>query len=99
MIVCDGVDIPCTYDKLVELVKALITDMVILSTFLAVAVFAYAGFKMIMSRGSETEYKAAVKMFGKVLWGYLWILAAWLIVYTISSVLLNPGFSLLEAPR
>ena len=101
LIVCDGVpgnNLPvCDYNSLFVLAKALITDLVILSTFLAVAVFAYAGFMMIMSRGSETEYKKAVAMFGKVMWGYVWILAAWLVVYTISTVLLKTGFILLKS--
>ncbi len=96
LIVCDGVNEPCTYAHLFELARVLISDLVILSTFLAVAVFAYAGFKMLMSRGSEQEYKKAVTMFGKVMWGYVWILAAWLIVYTISTVLLKTDFILLQ---
>ncbi len=99
LIVCDGVkttELPeCDFSSLFVLAKVLINDLVILSTFLAVAVFAYAGFKMLMSRGSETEYKKAVAMFGKVMWGYVWILAAWLVVYTISTALLNADFILL----
>lgn len=99
LIVCDGVpgnNLPvCDYKSLFVLAKVLINDLVILSTFLAVVVFAYAGFKMIMSRGSETEYKNAVRMFGKVMWGYVWILAAWLVVYTISTALLKTDFILL----
>ena len=96
LIVCDGVTEPCEYRHLIELARVLINDLFILSTFLAVAVFAYAGFKMLMSRGSETEYKKAVTMFGKVAWGYVWILAAWLVVYTISKVLLSDAFIILK---
>lgn len=91
----DGTPLPeCSYESLVLLVQALISDMVIIATFIAVALFAYAGFKMLLSQGSETEYKKAVEMFKKLAWGYVWILIAWLVVYTISKALLKPEFSI-----
>lgn len=98
LIVCDGVDVPCTFAKLIELVKVLITDLVFISTFIAVAAFAYAGFVLLTSGGNETAKKKATHVFTSVVIGYVWILAAWLIVYTITSVLLNPGYSLLGTP-
>lgn len=99
LIVCDGVTVPCTFEKLIELVKVLITDLVYISTFLAVAAFAYAGYILLTSGGNTSERDKAKGIFMKVLIGYLWILAAWLIVYTITSVLLQPGYSLLGSPN
>jgi putative copper export protein len=99
LIVCEGTGDaagPCTYAHLILLVKNLITAMVILSTFIATGAFAYAGILLMGSGGNEGAKDKAKKMLWKVLIGYLWILAAWLIVYTISSVLLKDGFSLLE---
>lgn len=96
LIVCQGTaDDPCTYKDLVELAQVVVHDLVILSTFVAVAVFAYAGFKLLFSGGNEGEFTKAKSMFTKVALGYLWILAAWLIVYTISKALLNADFILL----
>lgn len=98
LIVCNGTsDNPCTYEKLVELARVLIHDLVILSTFLAVIVFMYAGFKLLTSGGDEGALKGAKKMFTKVGIGYLWILAAWVIVYTISKALLKVDFIFLTA--
>src|SRR3989344_5124827 len=96
LIVCDGPD--CTFAKLVELVQNLITAMVVISTFLAAAAFAYAGILLLTSGGSEGKKDEAKKIFTKVLIGYLWILGAWVIVYTIISVLLKQGYSLLTPP-
>lgn len=97
MIVCDvGEQDPCGYQDLIELASVLIHNLVLLSTLIAVALFAYAGFKMLMAQGSEAEFTKAVGMLKKLIWGYLWILIAWLVVYTISEALLKPGFSLLE---
>lgn len=98
LIVCDGVTVPCTFEKLVELVRVLITDLVYLSTFLTVAAFAYAGYILLTSGGNTSARDRAKGIFLKVLIGYLWILAAWLIVYTITSVLLTDGYTLLGAP-
>jgi len=99
LIVCDGTaSDPCTFAKLIELAKNLINALVILSTFLATAAFAYAGLLLLTSGGSEGQRDKAKDVFKKVLKGYLWILGAWLLVYTITSALLNPGFSILGAP-
>ncbi|OHB10716.1 MAG: hypothetical protein A3G05_00955 [Candidatus Zambryskibacteria bacterium RIFCSPLOWO2_12_FULL_45_14] len=99
LIVCDGVTVPCTFAKLIELLRNLITALVYISTLLAAMAFAYAGFKLLTSGGSESSRKEATDIFVKVLKGYLWILFAWLIVYTISSTLLNPQFrSILSNP-
>ena len=99
LIVCDGTAAdPCTFSDLITLVKNLINALVILSTFFATAAFAYAGFLLLTSGGNESAKTKAKEVFRKVLIGYLWILAAWLIVYTITSVLLNEGYSLLGAP-
>jgi len=98
LIVCDGIVKKCDFASLIELVKVLIYDLVLLSTLLAVIVFAYAGLKLLTANGNEGEVKKAITMLQKVAWGYVWILAAWLIVYTITSVLLKDGYSLLGSP-
>ena len=98
LIVCDGTKAdPCNFAKLVELVNALITDLVIISTLIAVAAFAYAGLLLMTSGGSEGKKDRAKKMLWKVLMGYLWILGAWIVVYTITGVLLHDGYSILES--
>lgn len=99
LIVCDGTTSdPCTFTKLIELAKNLINALIIISTFLATAAFAYAGLILLTSGGNESKKNQAKEIFRKVLIGYLWILGAWLLVYTITSALLNTGFSILGAP-
>src|SRR3989338_8321582 len=93
LIVCDGPN--CKFSDLIILTQNLITDLVIISTFLATAAFAYAGFILLTSGGSESSKTRAKDIFKKVLIGYLWILGAWVVVYTIVSTLLNSGYFLL----
>lgn len=98
LIVCDGPS--CQFSDLILLVNNLIHDLVLISTLLAVIVFVWAGFLLLTSGGNKSTYDKAKGMLWKVLIGYLWILAAWLIVYTITSVLLkDAGYSILGAPR
>ena len=80
---------PCEFADLIVLVTNLITNLVIISTFLATAVFAYAGFLLLTSGGNESAKTKAKEMLGKVLRGYLWILCAWVLVYTIFNVLVD----------
>jgi hypothetical protein len=100
LIVCETkVNDPCTYAHLILLAKNLINALIIISTFIATAGFAYAGFTLLISGGSASAKTKAKNIFQMVGIGYLWILAAWLVVYTITTVLLNPGFSILGSPR
>jgi hypothetical protein len=104
LIVCDpapaadaiGAARDCDWEALITLVRVLINNMVILSTLMAVIVFCYAGFILLTSGGKPGALDRAKGMFWKVIVGYVWILAAWLIVYTITSTLLGPGFTLLQ---
>ena len=96
LIVCDT---NCGFSHLILLAKNLITDLVILSTFLAMAAFVYIGYLLLTSGGKTSARDKARDVFTKVIIGYLWILGAWLLVYTITSALLDPKFTfLLGAP-
>ena len=88
----------CDFSSLIVLVNHLINDLVILAALFATAGLAYAGFKLMTSGGDEGAWKAAKATAWSVLKGFLWILVAWLLVYTITNGLLAPGYSLLGAP-
>jgi len=88
----------CTFAHLVQLGQNVINALIIFSTFLAVAAFSYAGFLLLTSGGNESAMTKAKDIFYKVLIGYVWILVAWLLIYTITEVLLNDGFDFLGAP-
>lgn len=96
LIVCgETVATECKYEHLFVLVKNLVNDMIVLSTFLFVFLLIYIAFLFLSSQGSESARTKAKDILWKVMWGYIWILGAWLVVYTITSALLKPGFTLL----
>ncbi|MDB5254245.1 MAG: hypothetical protein JWL80_311 [Parcubacteria group bacterium] len=101
LIVCNGTTAyPCTIDSLILLVHNAINFLIKLSTILAAAVFAFAGFKLLTSGGDEGAMKDAKKMLLMVLKGYVIVVLAWFLIYTITNALLDPagGFSLLGNP-
>lgn len=85
----------CHWSDLVLLANNLIQDLIVISTVLATISFIFAGFKLITSQGNPSAMNDAKDTLFKVLIGYVIILAAWIVVYTISKVLLNSGYSIL----
>jgi hypothetical protein len=85
----------CDFNAFIVLIKNGIVDLVLVSTLIVVFMLVYVGFKLITSQGNTSAYTDAKKIFGKVVWGYIWVLAAWLIVYTITNALLFSNFNFL----
>ena len=63
IIVCDGVDVPCTFSKFVELINVAIYDLILISTLLAVCGFIYAGGLLLASGGNEKAKGTAKNIF------------------------------------
>lgn len=98
IIPCDGTEVTvvngqtvygCTFEHFVKLAQNLINTLILISIPLTAIAFSWAGFLMVTSAGSEEKIKHGKAIFGKVLVGFLFILSAWLIVYTITTALLN----------
>lgn len=84
LVPCNGTTVPCTFQKLVDMVNRII-DFVLfkLALPLAAIIFAYAGVLYITSAASPNNKETAKKIFGTVFIGLIIALAAWLIVNTI----------------
>jgi hypothetical protein len=93
LIACDGAD--CDFGDLITTIKNIIEFLIMLSTGLAAIGFAYAGFLLLTSGGNEGAKTRAKEVFRKILIGFLWILGAWLVVYTILSALVSSTFNYL----
>ena len=95
-----GYDHLCQFGDLVRLANNFIQDLVIVATLVTTIVFLIAGFNLITASitGNVGALKNAQKMFKNVITGYIVILAAWIIVYTILHALVNPSYWLLSSP-
>lgn len=86
---CGGKGQPeCGFNDLMVLAKNVMNFLITVSIPLAAIAFAYAGYLMLTAAGSESQISHAREIFTKVLIGFVFVLSAWLIVWTITTTLL-----------
>ena len=86
----DGVvDNPCKFTHIIELAKKLIMGWIIAGVIIATMGFAYAGLLYITSMGSTEKISHAHSIFIKTFWGFVFMLSAWLIAYTMETIFLS----------
>ena len=87
LVPCDGAD--CGFNDLIQLAQNLINWMVYISVPIAAIVFTWAGMLYVTAAGDPGKIAKAHGLFKNVALGFVIVLAAWLIVYTITNSLLN----------
>lgn len=96
LVPCKGVndegDDDCDFNALMVLFNRIINFIFYVSIPLAAISFSYAGYLYLSAAGNTSQIEKAHKIFEKVLIGFIFILSAWLIVYTITSSLLSSDF-------
>jgi len=86
----DGVvDNPCGFSDVIVLAKRLITGWIIGGVTFATMGFAYAGYLYITAMGSSEKISHAHSIFTKTIFGFIFMLSAWLIVYEFQNVFLT----------
>ncbi|MBX4199868.1 hypothetical protein KW790_00145 [Candidatus Parcubacteria bacterium] len=90
----------CGFHDLVVVTNNLITDLVLLSTLVVVILTVVTGIRLITSQGNPAALKKAKDTGMSVIIGYIVILVAWLVIYTIIHTLFqNPdSYSILGNP-
>lgn len=94
LIVCEGPD--CGFDDLIRLAGVVMNNIIVLSIVASTIAFIWIGFTLLTSGGDVGAKEKAKNAAWSVVKGLFFVLAGWLIVYTISSVLLNEGFSIIR---
>jgi len=89
LVPCDGPD--CDFDALVKLAENVLDFLIFLAVLIAAGLFVWAGFLYLTAGGSQDKVKQAHGVFWKVAIGLVIVLAAWLIVNLILSVLTDRG--------
>ncbi len=85
----DKVTNPCGFNDIITLVQKGINFLIQLGVILAALGFAYAGFLYITAMGSEEKIHHAHSIFLKVIWGFVFMLSAWLIVRVLETTFLT----------
>ncbi len=87
LITCDGVDVPCTFEKLLLMVNKVLRFLIfVIGVPIVTLSFAYAGFLMVTSGGNPSKKDEAKSIIGNATIGLIVLLAAWLIVRTVLLV-------------
>lgn len=87
----------CDFDELVALIRRVINYLIIIAVPVSAAVFAYAGIKYMTAAGDTGKMAEARRIFTKVILGFVVMLSAWLVVFAITSALLeDSSYSLLK---
>lgn len=86
---CSGVD--CDFCNLLELANVVMKFTVYLSILLAAIGFTYVGWTLVTMAGNTGKVDKARQVATSVVIGFVFVLAAWLIVATISQALLRSG--------
>ncbi|MEX1027101.1 MAG: pilin [Candidatus Paceibacterota bacterium] len=81
----------CKFNHFMVLIQNVITWIILFTIPVAAIMFSYAGYLLISAQGNESKITQGKQVFATVAIGFVFVLAAWLIVYTIASVLLDEG--------
>ena len=84
---CTTGSTPCGWIELVDLVNAVVQYGIEIIAIAFVLVLLYVGFMYLTSGGDVSKVKKARDMLNKVMWGMIFTLCAWIIVYFILTSL------------
>ena len=93
LIVCNGPD--CGYEDLKELFVKGINALMQIATVVTVIALIVMGFRLMTSAGNTNALTETKKRAKWIVVGYVCILAAWLVVYTILNTLVYSEFNML----
>lgn len=88
----DGIidkDNECGFSDVIELAKRLITGWILAGVTFATLGFSYAGYLYITAMGSSEKISHAHSIFTKTALGFVFMLSAWLIAYTMENIFLT----------
>lgn len=88
----DGIvdkDNECGFDDIIKMAKSLITGWILAGVTFATIGFSYAGYLYITAMGSSEKISHAHSIFTKTALGFIFMLSAWLIAYTMENTFLS----------
>lgn len=71
---------PCDFSHFIIGINNIINFLIMIGGSIAAIVFAIAGFMILTAGANESQVTKAKGMFMQVVWGFVWMLAAWLLV-------------------
>lgn len=82
---------PCEFSDLIVLAQRIIQFLIVISVPIAAGLFSYAGYLYITAAGNPGQVSKAHNVFISVVIGFMIVLGAWLLVYTLANTLFKTG--------
>ena len=82
----------CGFNDLLLLIQNLLDWIVLISIPISAVMFAYAGWLYMSAQGDKNKIQSAHTVFVNVTIGFMLVLGAWVIVYSIASAVLETRF-------
>lgn len=97
LVPCDGVAIgegkvECDYNALINGINNLVKYFIYLAHFFAIAMFMYAGFLYMFAGDNPGNKESAKRIFKNIGIGLFFVYAAWLLVYSLLTYLIDDSF-------
>ena len=96
LVPCDGVTVKCDFNAFIGMINNIISWFISIAGVIFAISFIRGGFLWILSGESPGKKEEAKKVLWNTLLGFVIILVAWLIVYTILHVLAPNNTSVLQ---
>lgn len=91
-----GVERPCDFNDAVDTVARVVNWFISIAASIGAATLAYAGIQILMSPGNASKITEARTMITKTLFGLFWLLAAWVVVYTLVNTFVDDKIDALK---
>ena len=89
LVPCDGVTYECDIDAFIRMINGIIKWIISIAGVIFAISFIYGGFLYLTSQGDEGKKGKAKDVLWSTLKGFVIILVAWVIVYTLLNTLVN----------
>jgi hypothetical protein len=82
---------PCTFLDAIETFNRIVNWFVSIAAALGALTMAYAGAMMLLNPGNTGKLEEAKEMFKKTMIGLIWLLVAWIIVFSVADRFIDPN--------
>jgi len=88
IVTCDGSEKnPCDFAAAIAMINRIVNWFVTIAASIGALSLAYAGGQILLHPGNTGKITEARAMMSKIIWGLVWLVGGWLIVYTVIRAL------------
>ena len=93
---CDGVYVDCNFNAFIGMINGARDWVIGIAGVIATVTFAIAGVRILTNPDNPGERSKAIEMFKKSIYGMIFLLCAWVIIYTVVNSLTSNSSTYLK---